>query len=249
MFVAASSRSFPDVLMETCIDKLADLEYTTFEVVAGTRKSDLNPDILLGSVERSAKLCCRNRQLRPISFFLDMEGTDPHYFEVFEACCRLAKFLRIVSITVKSGEKGTPYNEEIERLRRLTRTAMFDGITVGVMNESGKIAETPESILSLCNSVPHLALALDPSYFIFNHPSPVDYESLIPLVSHVRLRDTTREKFQVLLGQGSLEYGKLIIQLNKVRYNRALCVDLLPLPDVNQETELRKMRLLLESIL
>ncbi|MDO5580508.1 MAG: sugar phosphate isomerase/epimerase [Planctomycetia bacterium] len=249
MFVAASSRCFPDVAQETCIDKLADLEYTAYEVVIGNRKSDLNPDILLGSLEQAAKLCCSNRQIRPISFFLDLEGTDPHYFEVFDACCRLSKFLRIVSITVKSGILGTPYNEEIERLRRLTKAAMFDGITVGILNESGKIAGTAESIQSLCKSVSHLALTLDPSYFIFNQPNPVDYDSLIPLTSHVRLRDTTREKFQVLLGQGILEYGKLVIQLSKVKYNRALCVDLHPLPDVNQETELRKMRLLLESIL
>ena len=35
----------------------------------------------------------------------------------------------------------------------------------------------------------------------------------------------------------------------KVHYDRALCVDLLPLADVDQLTEMRKMRLLLESLL
>jgi hypothetical protein len=33
------------------------------------------------------------------------------------------------------------------------------------------------------------------------------------------------------------------------RYNRALCVDIQPTPDTDQIAELRKMRLLLESLL
>ncbi len=50
-------------------------------------------------------------------------------------------------------------------------------------------------------------------------------------------------------GQGDVEYGRLINQLNKGRYDRALCVDMLTVPDVDQPTEMRKMRLLLESFL
>jgi hypothetical protein len=37
--------------------------------------------------------------------------------------------------------------------------------------------------------------------------------------------------------------------LSLVNYRRALCVDLAPLPDVDPLAELRKMRLLLESLL
>ena len=51
------------------------------------------------------------------------------------------------------------------------------------------------------------------------------------------------------MGQGQVEYGRLVTQLNMFRYNRALCVDIVPLPDVDQMAELRKMRLLLESLL
>jgi len=68
-------------------------------------------------------------------------------------------------------------------------------------------------------------------------------------VYHVRLRDSTREKLQVRVGQGDVEYGRLVNQLNKYHYNRALCVDIAPLPEVDQLAELRKMRLLLESLL
>jgi hypothetical protein len=68
-------------------------------------------------------------------------------------------------------------------------------------------------------------------------------------VCHIRLRDTTPTQFQVRIGQGVLEFGRLVIQLSKVDYYRSLCVDLAPIPDVDSMAELRKMRLLLESLL
>ena len=46
-----------------------------------------------------------------------------------------------------------------------------------------------------------------------------------------------------------MEYGRLVNQLNKVQYDRALSVDIMPLPDMDQFAEMRKMRLLLESLL
>ena len=61
--------------------------------------------------------------------------------------------------------------------------------------------------------------------------------------------DTTAKSFQVQIGQGVLEYNRLVAQLRKNDYNRALCVDLAPLPNLSPESELRKMRLLMESIL
>ena len=68
-------------------------------------------------------------------------------------------------------------------------------------------------------------------------------------VIHVRLRDTTRNEFQVRVGQGDVEYGRLIGQLAKQHYMRALTADIQPMPDIDQASELRKIRLLLESLL
>ena len=117
------------------------------------------------------------------------------------------------------------------------------------MTEKGRITDTPESVCSLCKNIPGLSVTLDPSHFIYDREKPLDYDSVIEYVCHVRLRDTTAQKFQVQIGQGILEYNRLITQLLKARYRRALCVDLAPFPGLDQESELRKMRLLLESIL
>ena len=46
-----------------------------------------------------------------------------------------------------------------------------------------------------------------------------------------------------------MEYGRLITQLSKHHYNRALTVSIVELPDVDHAAEMRKMRLLLESLI
>ena len=115
--------------------------------------------------------------------------------------------------------------------------------------ERDAISGSVDSLGSLCKGVPELSVALDPSHFIFDRETPADYDALIPRTSHVRLRDTTAKNFQVQIGQGVLEYNRLVAQLRKNEYNRALCVDLAPLPNLSPESELRKMRLLMESIL
>jgi hypothetical protein len=66
---------------------------------------------------------------------------------------------------------------------------------------------------------------------------------------HTHLRDTKKDKLQVRVGQGEVEYGKLITQLGMVGYQRALSVLMHPLEDTDQDGEMRKIRLLLESLL
>jgi sugar phosphate isomerase/epimerase len=68
-------------------------------------------------------------------------------------------------------------------------------------------------------------------------------------VHHVHLRDTSKKQFQVRVGQGEIEYGRIISLLRKQKYNRALSINITEMPDVDHLGELRKLRLLLESLL
>ncbi|MDO4586836.1 MAG: sugar phosphate isomerase/epimerase [Planctomycetia bacterium] len=249
MFVAVSNRCFPDIPLNHCLGRLADLEYSAVEIAIGDKTCDLKPEWILEDLSLMARyaLCCR--QITPVSFFFDVETDDPQYYEKFDACCKLAQKIKVVPITIKSSLLGTPYNEEFERLRRLARMGVQQGLIIGVLTEIGRFTESPESVLSLCKNIPELSVTLDPSCYIYQREHNIDYDSIIDYVCHVRLRDTTQKHFQVQIGLGILEYGRLVIQLNKSHYQRALCADLAPLPDINQESELRKMRLLIESIL
>jgi sugar phosphate isomerase/epimerase len=111
------------------------------------------------------------------------------------------------------------------------------------------MTQDPDTAVVLCDNVKGLGITLDPSHYVYGPMAGVGYEQVMKYVYHTRLRDTNKTSLQVRVGQGEVEYGRLVNQLHKVRYDRALCVDIIPTPDVDQLAEMRKMRLLLESLL
>ena len=249
MFVAASTSCFPDLSLQDAMERLADLEYTAIEIAVDEAQGSLRPSELVKNFDSLVQICRLSRRITPISFLFRVDPDDPKYFEYFTALCQLAKAVKVVSISVLPAKQGTPFNAEVERLQKLIRTGNRDGIHIGLMTLADTLTESPETVGSFCKTVPGLTVTLDPTHYIYGCPKPKDYDSMVDFVSHVRLRDSTKDNFQVQIGQGIIEYGRLVIQLNKAGYKRALCVDLAVLPNIDPIAELRKMRLLLESLL
>jgi sugar phosphate isomerase/epimerase len=94
-----------------------------------------------------------------------------------------------------------------------------------------------------------LGLTYDPSAYIAGPYHNRNTEKLMKYVYHVQLRDTSKKDFQVRVGQGEVEYGKIVTLLEKVKYHQALSVNIREMPEVDHAGELRKLRLLLESLL
>src|SRR5262249_4130807 len=115
----------------------------------------------------------------------------------------------------------------------------------------GTLTESPEVAVTLCTQLPGLALTLDPSHY-FVGPAQGHFDSVYPHVRHLHLRDTgtTAQQFQVRVGQGQIEYGKILAHLTRFGYDRALTVDLRDIPDAPfaMEPEVRKLKYLLESL-
>ena len=118
----------------------------------------------------------------------------------------------------------------------------------GLHYVSGSLSGTTDAAGHF-NYVPGLAVTLDPSHFIFGSKKAASWDPILKYVAHVHLRDTKPDVFQVRIGQGNVEYGKLVSLLQRAGYTRALCAHMPPLEGVDQVAELRKMRLLLESLL
>ena len=180
---------------------------------------------------------------------MDIEAEGELFYEQFDACCKLAKATQVVTLCVPSSELGTPFNEEVERLKELVRIADAQGVRVALRSEHGCLSGDPDTVQVICNHINGLGLAYDPSQYIFGGNGSLDHDKLLKYVYHVYLRDTTVKELQVRVGQGVVDYGKLIGQLTKLNYNRALCVQITPQNGVDHEAELRKLRLLLESLL
>jgi sugar phosphate isomerase/epimerase len=248
VIVAASTSCVNNEPLADIFDRFASLEYANTELVVG-EQSTIPPAQIANLHDAIVQLRRSLRQIIPIAIFFDVEPESNSYITQFTNACRLAKDCKIAVITAHAAVPGTPFNDEIDRLRKLVTIGLHHGVVVGVATEAGRITETPDTIGSLCKHVKGLGVTLDPSHYIYNLSKPKDYESILPYVCHVRLRDTTQKNFQTRIGQGVVDFGRLVVHLNKVNYQRALCVDLAPLPNVDQFAELRKMRLLLESLL
>jgi sugar phosphate isomerase/epimerase len=246
VFVAASTDCFPGLPLDEVLSRLVDLEFSHVEIGIHAGDAGLQPAEVAADLDRSIARCRNTQRLTPVAFAVDPDPGE-EYYKQFAACCKLAKAIKVVAITVRSGELGTPYNEEVQRLQELVRIASADGVVVGLLTEVGCISQDPETATVLCQQVKGLGITLDPSHFICGPHKGGSYNQIIKHVVHTRLRDTSKDKLQVRIGQGEIEYSRLITQLQLVNYNRALCVHITPVPDVDHIGELRKMRLLLES--
>lgn len=249
MFVAASSECFPRLSLDGVLQRLVDLEYQHVEIALHEDGGPLKPSQVLADLDGVIASCRETYRLTICGYSVKIQAEGEAYYDQFAACCRLAKATKVVAITVPSGEIGTPFNAEIEHLQRLVSIASQEQVLVGVKTETGHITQDPDTAVVLCDNVKGLGITLDPSHYIYGPHAGGNYDQVMKHVYNVHLRDTTKDKLQVRVGQGQIEYGRLVTQLAKVRYNRALVVHICEMEGVDHAAEMRKMRLLLESLL
>lgn len=246
MIVAAATASFPHLTLHAALDRIVDLEFSNVEIDLVESGSHLRPSEVLENLEQAINRCRGTHRLTPIAYWVEPEA-GPQYYEQFAACCRLAKATKVVTLAVRSAELGTPFNEEVDRLRKLVALALVEGTRVALKIEKDRISQDVDTIRMLCDNVKGLGITLDPSHLLTGTNATRGIDSILHHVFHVQLRDSTKTEVQVKIGQGEIEYGRLIGQLQQVKYDRALCVDILPVEDVDHEGELRKLRLILDS--
>ena len=249
MLVAATTDCFRQLSLKETLDKLVDLEYSNVEIVIDESGNQVKPSEVASDVNMAVSLCRDTHRMNVVSYWFRTTATGEEYYDQFDACCRLAKATKVVTITVPSGELGTPFNEEVERLTQLVQVAEMQGVRVGVKSQVGCLSEDPDTLVVLCDNVDGLGVTLDPSHYICGPHSGKSYDKLLKYTYHVHLRDTSKDELQVRIGQGEVEYGRLINQLRKSGYDRALSTDVTEVPDLDPFGEMRQMRLLLESLL
>lgn len=250
MFVAATTQCYPDLPLDETIEKLAHLEFSHIDISVSESGNHLKPSWIVSDFSKAVDICTSTRRLVVSGLSLDLEGDEDTYCETFTRCCELAKAAKIVTLSVESGEHGTPFNEEVERYKRLVKIAEKHGVRVAMRSRQGNLSADPDTVGVICKHVQGLGLALDPSHYMIGNPETTAYEKLYQYVHNVYLRDSTGDKLQVRVGQGVVDYGRIISQLRQVNYQRALCVDIQPSddPEIDHDGELRKLRLLLESL-
>ncbi len=249
MFVSASTECFPHLKGKEALQQLVDLEYSCVELAIHEEGGWLKPSAVLADLERAINVCRDTHRLEVTALSIDITATGDAYYQQFAMCCKLAKAIKVVTLVVPSSVLGTPFNEEIERLKDMVALASIEGAVVGMKSTIGRMSQDPDTAAVICDNVKGLGMTLDPSHYIAGPNQGRSFDRLYKYVVHTHLRDTTPNTLQVRVGQGEVDYARIISQLQKVKYDRALGVHMPPLDDFDHGVEMRKVRLLLDSML
>jgi sugar phosphate isomerase/epimerase len=248
VFVAASLECFPHLSIKDACQKVIDLEYSAIELDLH-ENGHVPPSKIHEDLAWGLHTCQDTLRLEIVGFSVDIAATGREYIAQFESCCKVAKAAKIVTISVPSSPLGTPFNEEVERLQQLTELAKGYGVRIAVKGQLGRLTEDPDTVKVMCEHIPGLGFSFDPSQYLCGPYANRDIEHLMKYVYQVHLRDSTEKKLQVRIGQGVIDYGKLINQLRKFGYNQALCAHFASVDGVDHDSEMRTFRMLIESLL
>jgi len=256
VFVACSTLCFARETLETALRLIAELEFDKFELALVEDGAHLRPSEAGDNPEAALQRLRRGPSLIPSSLHLDfgpVDWSDPVNRRRFDGLCRLAKALNVAVVTLHAAPAGTPVADEVHRLAHLAGNAMREGLVLALLTHSDTLTGDPQVAVELCRAIPGLGLTLDPSHFLQGPRPQPDYDAVFPYVQNVHLRDTGQAagEFQVRVGQGQVEYARIVTMLQRHGYNRALTVAIIDRPDnpFDREVEVRKLKLLLETLI
>jgi sugar phosphate isomerase/epimerase len=250
VIVACSTLCFGKYPFERALQIIAELGFSKVDVAIHEEGPHLKPSQVAADVHTSATRLRLGPGLTPCAFSVATES--PADTAEFAAVCRLARLTSVPVVTIAPASSGTGLDAEARRLKKLAVVAAREGVMLTVATLAGTLTETPEAAVELCQRVAGLGLTLDPSHYVAGPNQGASWDAVYPYVRHVHLRDTGAgpNQFQVRIGQGEIEYGKIVSMLARYHYDRVLTVDVRDIPDAPfaMEPEVRKLKYLLESL-
>jgi sugar phosphate isomerase/epimerase len=256
MFVTCSTLCFATEPLETALRRIAELEFDKFELALLEDGQHMRPSEAGDDPEAALQRLRSGPSLIPSALHIDFGAVDWSLAETrkrFDGLSRLAKLLSVAVLTIPASPSGTPVALEVKRLSSLVKSATREGLVLALLTHAETLTADPQVAVELCQAVPGLGLTLDPSHYLQGPNPGVDYDIVFPYVHNVHLRDTglAPGEFQVRVGQGQVEYARVVTQLQRYGYNRALTVAIIDRPDnpFDREVEVRKLKLLLETLI
>jgi len=252
VYVACSTLCFARYPLDQALRIIGELDFSKVDVAIHEKGSHLKPSEVADDVVAAAQRIRIGPSLSPAAFSVEIDAQGEEYVRQLRAVYRLARLSNVATITIPAAAAGTAIDAEVERLKRLVHLADAEGVILSLETRIGTLTEIPNVAVELCQRAEGLALTLDPSHFLAGPHQGQNYDIVFPYVRHVHLRDSGRsmDKFQVRVGQGEIEYGRIIAQLARQHYERILTVEILDIPDAPfaVDHEVRKLKYLLESL-
>jgi len=253
VIVACSTLCFGKYPFERALQTIAELGFSKVDVALHEVGPHLKPSEVTADVHTTAARLRLGPGLTPCAFSVAIDAPDAAgHAAHLAAVCRLARLSSVPTVTIAAAPAGTGLDAEVRRLKELCALAARDGVMLSVATLAGTVTEMPDAAVELCRRVPGLSLTLDPSHYICGPNEGASWDAVYPYVRHVHLRDSGRgpNQFQVRIGQGEIEYGRIVSMLARHHYDRVLTVDIHDIPDAPfaMEPEVRKLKYLLESL-
>jgi sugar phosphate isomerase/epimerase len=253
VYVACSTLCFSHVPFARALRTIGELQFQKIDLALHEAGPHLKPSEVAADVNRAAQMLRVHGNFGVAAIHMVPGPVDgPTFLHHLKAVCRLARMLTVPLVCLPAAPRGSDLESEAIRLSELTRLSAREGILLTVETHKDAVTADPLGAAELCQRVRGLGLTLDPSHYMVGEHRG-DYDIVYPHVRHVRLRDTASEppRFQVRVGQGEVEYGRIVSQLARYNYERCLSVDIHPTAEAGQmpESEVRKLKYLLESLL
>jgi sugar phosphate isomerase/epimerase len=256
MFVACNTLCFARERMEAALRHIVELEFDKFELALVEEGQHIRLSEAGDDPDAAVARLRQGPSLVPSSLYADFGPADwqnPQTLQRFEGICKLAKSLSVAVITMNAAPRGTAIDDEVKRLSAIAASAFRKGLVLSLLTHSETLTADPQVAALLCQSVPGLGLTLDPSHFLQGPKPDVDFDCVFPFVQNVNLRDTGTGpgEFQVRVGQGKVDYARIVNMLQRHGYSRALTVTIIDRPEnpFDREVEVRKLKLLLETLI
>ena len=250
MYVACFTLGFTRLPLTDALKAIRVLKFQKADLALGAAGGHLSwAEITADTAKVAATL--KTAGLSFAAFHADLSPELSAALDELRAACRLGRMLAVPVLSVPAAALGSDLAPEIARLSALNKVAKGEGLILTVETHSSLVTADPLGAKELCKRVPGLGLTLDPSHYLVGPHGPVNYDELFPLVRHVRLRDSKPDQFQVRIGQGQMDYARILTQLGRQNYRRALSVSLSDAAeyDFAVDAEVRKLKYLLESMI
>lgn len=251
MLVACSNLCFSHLSLSEALGAMREMQFAQADLSVHEAGPHLTPSEVQADVGRVAqRLKAANLPVAALHF-APAEPDGPQGRSHLRAVCRLARILAVPVLTVAAAVWGSDLDAEAARLGEWNRIAQGDGVILTVETHSATLTADPQAAVELCRRVRGLGVTLDPSHYQVGPHAGANTDALMRHVRHVRLRDsgTKPDAFQVRVGQGEIDFARLLTQLERNSYDRALTVDIRELAGEPYPVrpEVRKLKYLLES--
>lgn len=254
MYVACSTVCFARHPLDRALHLIDEMGFSKVEIAIDSNGPHVRPADAIADAVGVAQRLRIGPSLTPAAFTVDIQaGDDTDYLRQFKAVCELARIAQVPLLAIPAAPSGSDIDTEVRRLKALIKMTLTEGLVLTLETRLGTMTELPDVAVQLCERVSGLGLTLDPSHFLAGPNQGKPFDQVYPFVSHVHLRDSGRAsgQFQVRVGQGEVEYGRVIGQLARHKYNRLLTVEIYDMPDspYPMDQEVRKLKYLLESMI